>query len=664
MPVKIKINDFKKKFIEKYGDGFDLSKVIYVNARTHVKVICKTHGEFLSTPDNLLTKRNKRSPCSKCSTSIARKEKRISTNDFIFKARTYVSNSLDYSHVKYVNSTSKVDILCPDHGLFSVAPSNFLFKKTGCPRCTKISKDNGRKLTHNDFYKRAKKVHKNIYKYDLTNYENNRSKIIVFCKEHGEFKPTASNFLQGKGCPKCAVQKSAIKRTLTTTDWISKAKIVHGDRYDYSKVKYVSSKVKVSIICKKHGSFFINPSNHISLKRGCAKCANFPATKILSKPRISQKEFISRCEENVTNFNLSFTKTIFNGVKNKVIVSCNIHGDFEILASNLLRGGGCKLCSSYKVNSSKRTSLIEFVRKSKSFYDIEYNYDDVQFNNLHDKVILSCPIHGKWEVIAANHMMGKSSCPSCHKLKTIKKLKDSNLISQDDFIYRCEKAHNFIYDYSKTKYTHSMDYVLIICKIHGEFRQQARNHMIGKGCPRCANKEKSKNLTRTIKSLLQSFKNIHGDRYLYDLNHKVRGIDYINIKCKTHGDFKQMARVHLEGKGCPKCSLSHGENAIAMYLTKNQIDFEVEYKINDGVTDRILRYDFFLPKYNTLLEYDGEQHYFPVNFGGMTNEIASEVHKKIVERDKRKNKWAKENNFRLIRIAYNSNIEDVLKKVI
>ena len=168
---------------------------------------------------------------------------------------------------------------------FSVVPSTFLFKKTGCPRCTKISKDNRRKSTHNDFYKKAKKVHKNIYKYDLTNYENNRSKIIVFCKEHGEFKPTARNFLQGKGCPKCAIQNSTKKRALTTINWVSKAKIIHGDRYDYSRVRYVSSKVKVSVICKKHGPFLINPSNHISLKRGCAKCANFPITKILSKTK-------------------------------------------------------------------------------------------------------------------------------------------------------------------------------------------------------------------------------------------------------------------------------------------------------------------------------------------------------------------------------------------
>ena len=362
--------------------------------------------------------------------------------------------------------------------------------------------------------------------------------------------------------------------------------------------------------------------------------------------------------------NLALKKLFSMVLKIKFLVSCKIHGDFEILASNLLRGSGCKLCSSDKVNSYKRTSIIDFVRKSKSFYDFEYNYDDVQFNNLHDKVILSCPIHGKWEVIAANHIIGKSGCPSCHILNRTKKLKDSNLISQDDFIYRCEKAHNFIYDYSKTKYTHSMDYLSIICKIHGEFRQQARYHMIGKGCPKCANKEKSKNSTRTVKSLLQSFKNIHSDKYLYELNQKVRGIDYINIKCQTHGDFRQMVRVHLDGKGCPKCALSHGENAIAMYLTKKQIEFDVEYKINDGVTNRLLRYDFFLPKYNTLLEYDGEQHYFPVNFGGMTDEIAAEVHKKIVERDKRKNKWAKENNFKLIRIAYYSNIEDVLKNII
>ena len=96
MPTKKTLNDFKNQFIHKYGHEFDLSRVVYVNAKTNVKIICKTHGEFLSTPDNFLTKRNKNTPCPKCSLILSRNAKSLTTKLFILKAQNLVSKTSLY----------------------------------------------------------------------------------------------------------------------------------------------------------------------------------------------------------------------------------------------------------------------------------------------------------------------------------------------------------------------------------------------------------------------------------------------------------------------------------------------------------------------------------------------------------------------------------------
>jgi len=127
-----------------------------------------------------------------------------------------------------------------------------------------------------------------------------------------------------------------------------------------------------------------------------------------------------------------------------------------------------------------------------------------------------------------------------------------------------------------------------------------------------------------------------------------------------HGEFWQAPRVHLEAKGCPKCALSHGEIAVARYLDEHSIKYEVEYPIRDGKTNRNLRFDFYLPDRETLIEYDGAQHFHPVNFGGMSDEQAEVVHMGIKKRDKRKNEWARNNGLKLIRISYLESLTEKL----
>lgn len=129
----------------------------------------------------------------------------------------------------------------------------------------------------------AEKVHGYKYDYSKVEYTNAKTKLCIICSEHGEFYQTLHNHLYGKGCPICGKDKIWITRNrVTTEDFIKKAKMVHGDKYDYSKVDYINAKTKVCIICneigkngKVHGEFYQTPSNHLNKKKyGCPKCGH------------------------------------------------------------------------------------------------------------------------------------------------------------------------------------------------------------------------------------------------------------------------------------------------------------------------------------------------------------------------------------------------------
>ena len=127
------------------------------------------------------------------------------------------------------------------------------------------------------------------------------------------------------------------------------------------------------------------------------------------------------------------------------------------------------------------------------------------------------------------------------------------------------------------------------------------------------------------------------------------------LKCKY--DWETTAEHLLGYTGCPSCKKSHGEEEIKRYLERNKIEYQWQKKFNDlyGDYTRRLSYDFYLPKYNLLIEYQGKQHYFPIKlFGG------KEGFKRRKKYDNKKRLYAKNNNINLLEINYNDNIEEKL----
>lgn len=187
------------------------------------------------------------------------------TRNFVIKARRKHGLEYDYRNVVYIHSKSKVSIRCRRHGVFEQRASNHLLGK-GCSKCRYESFT----ATTEQFVSKAQEKHGNAYDYSLVKYVNNNTKVKIRCRMHGIFEQRASSHLSGVGCPKC------FNESLTTTpeQFVSRAQEKHNNAYDYSSLKYVNNKSKVSIRCRRHGIFEQNAHSHL-LGRGCPKCANY-----------------------------------------------------------------------------------------------------------------------------------------------------------------------------------------------------------------------------------------------------------------------------------------------------------------------------------------------------------------------------------------------------
>lgn len=197
--------------------------------------------------------------------------RKLTNDEYIDRAKNVNGEKYDYSLTKYVNSQTKVCVLCKEHGAFYTMPFNHL-KGHGCRKCANNIISNNKKLTTKEFIEKAKEKHGDKYDYSKVEYNGALEKIHIICHEHGEFTQRPNDHLNGCGCPKCGEKTVWDKRgRITTEEFIEKAKAVHGDKYNYSKVRYANKRTKVCIICPEHGEFWQTPGRHL-MSDGCPIC--------------------------------------------------------------------------------------------------------------------------------------------------------------------------------------------------------------------------------------------------------------------------------------------------------------------------------------------------------------------------------------------------------
>ena len=196
--------------------------------------------------------------------------KKLTTSEFIEKAKKVHGNKYDYSKVNYIDAKTKVCIICPTHGEFWQTPSGHLHGK-GCILCGFDKTRKSKSFTTELFVEKAKNKYGEKYDYSKVKYVNSQTPILITCKIHGDFLMRPNDHLQGQECPKCKLLKLRKKFSLSKDEFIEKARKVHGNKYDYSKVEYVNNRTKVCIICPKHGEFWQPPEHHLS-GGNCPQC--------------------------------------------------------------------------------------------------------------------------------------------------------------------------------------------------------------------------------------------------------------------------------------------------------------------------------------------------------------------------------------------------------
>ena len=268
-----------------HNNKYDYSKVDYKNSDIKVIITCKIHGDILQTPNQHL----QGSGCGKCGVIIRSNKARKTLEEFIEEARSVHGDRYDYSKVDYKSRHTKIIIICKIHGEFEQAVGNHICG-ANCYKCSIITTSEKRKTTLQEFIDRSNIKHNNKYDYSKSIYVNGTIKVIITCKIHGDFEQVPDSHLAGRGCLECSRINSAKKRTLSKDDFIEKARLVHGDKYDYSKVDYKYCDIPVIIVCKIHGEFIKTPISHYNSCRGCPKCSN----NGYSKPSILWLDFLSK----------------------------------------------------------------------------------------------------------------------------------------------------------------------------------------------------------------------------------------------------------------------------------------------------------------------------------------------------------------------------------
>lgn len=212
------------------------------------------------------------SGCSKCAINHVTNCRKSNTKEFIEKAKKIFEDQYDYSEVDYINSYSKVKIGCKIHGFFEIIPKNHLSKQ-GCRLCRYINQKNKRTMSLTEFINRSTNLFGNRYDYTKVIYINSQSKVIIICKDHGEYLITPSQHLCNVGCKLCGIKTVSLKKTYTTQEFIDRSKEIHKNaKYDYTQTVYIKSDIRVKINCEEHGIYDILPSSHIQRKQGCPKC--------------------------------------------------------------------------------------------------------------------------------------------------------------------------------------------------------------------------------------------------------------------------------------------------------------------------------------------------------------------------------------------------------
>lgn len=280
-------DDFIKR-LKKRGYDTDLFYYIvpYKDAHADMMIHCNTcHKNFYATPNNF--QRNHSCPhCNNIYNKIM--------GDFISYAKERIKSvhgdryEIDWS--TFVDGSSKITAHCKDHGIFKISLSQ-LYNGQKCAKCGREQANKSSSISLKEAKQRKKEKHGDTLEVlNWDEYKNTKSRLFIKCKKHNfVFDKTASDFFQGKGCPKCGRESAARKIRMNNNEFLEKANVVHNYKYTYPEKIKGSNKSSVKIICSKHGPFLQRINDHLN-GAGCSSCSRL-STKAVEEIKIELDKY-------------------------------------------------------------------------------------------------------------------------------------------------------------------------------------------------------------------------------------------------------------------------------------------------------------------------------------------------------------------------------------
>jgi hypothetical protein len=342
-----------------------------------------------------------------------------STEQFVHEAIKVHGNKYCYDDVDYMGNKVKVHIKCLIHGEFWQMPDKHLSGQ-GCPKCGNKRIGKTLQSSTTEFIEKSIKLHGDKFDYSKVEYNGSHSKVCIICPEHGEFFQSPTNHLSGNGCLKCAWKYKHGKYRLTTLDtFLTQAKEIHGDKYNYSKVNWENTRTAITIICPIHGEFTQVPQNHIRLKCGCRKCG-----REITKSKVNKYDtvYFVKHAKKIHGNKYDYSNTECYNATDKVEIICPVHGKFKQMANQHLQGHACPKCNFDQMAKDRAMGEELFIDKAKKLFGEKYDYSKVKYINGQKKVCLICSIHGEFKVTPNSHLSRKSGCPICGESKLEREL--------------------------------------------------------------------------------------------------------------------------------------------------------------------------------------------------------------------------------------------------
>lgn len=517
-----------------------------------------------------------------------------------------------------------------------------------------------------------------VYNFLGRDPENNKYGAFE-CMIHGSsHRQLIASHVGGRhACSECAILRRSKNRMKDDFEIQKESDLVFKKKYGKAQFKFLgrADDVRYGIFeCLEHKNitkqFIYNNFKGIN---PCPECNGRHLTETKIKSELKKK------------FGLNYT--LIKKHKNSIVeLKCDLHNEiYKIRYHSAISSNncGCKRCIVYpgggKLSVDQYQERIDrnpLLKNKFLIIEIIYGGSDGK-----TKAVIQCLKHSEEQIIQHASSVGKRkpSCKKCSNIRLNKRKPDSfynNIISshlrnnfQNHSVIKDENGNLFFRE--KNKQNNNVVNVRLFCKTH-RFSFTKSLYSFKKnstGCLKCSSESlRKKKLKKTYKEFIKNGKYIHHNRYDYP-KEPLKGFLYVNsfskikVKCKQHGFFETNYISHIDnGAGhCPKCLGSSNEKKIRLILEGMKVDFFEQQTFEDCKDKSYLYFDFYIPSYNLLIEYDGRQHFKFIE-GDIFGD--KEEFKGRVRRDKIKNKYALRNNYNLLRIHFREKkkIKEILKR--